>query len=217
MNLSMIITATMTMLLSLSPLAFAQAPPAKRAQSPRVRSRRVVDPSWEPRQGATGNIFSSAGCAEVYAASSWSYYDDLVQSLKARDFTGLKGLVERDLVYSVPIGVPVLVLEPHPELAEGGRPMPVEVRILEGTFKDKRAWVPGIWLARLVEVPVRLTPTQQAKEKAAALAAQRAVKAKAKEEAKAKVKPTEAEAEKPPAPERPRRPAPAGDAGGGNK
>ena len=82
--------------------------------------------------GATSTL-SFAGDPEVLIAVSTYSFDSMSKALIAKDWMGLKQLLDAGLVYSVPDGTRVLVID-----SEYGKR---KIRVLEGESTGRDGWV----------------------------------------------------------------------------
>lgn len=133
----------------------------------------VPDPSWKPRPGdrATVLVANTPACANL------ACYEEFVKFAAANDPVGLDSYLRRGLVKMLSRGTAVLVLKRYKTeaptviqpISPGGLPegppavvlnspvseadSPLEVRILDGEFKDQVRIVPERFVAELIAAP----------------------------------------------------------------
>jgi hypothetical protein len=142
----------------------AEGPGAK----PTSNVEMVPDPNWYPRPGEQAAIWGE----DAPAAPNYLGYRNWQKFTEANDVSGLNDLYARKAVVKIPQGTPVLILKkysPAPTVTYAGdaaslgdavirdalaeRPnryrYPIEVRILDGEFRDQVRFVPEVDVARL--------------------------------------------------------------------
>lgn len=108
----------------------------------------VPDPSYVPKAGDRAQIHAPED-GDAFGASDAISYSMLAKAVKAEDSEGLKELAQKGRIALVRSGLNVLVIESHDNFLTGDLPA-VELRLMEGTGKNKVLWVPSFYVARMV-------------------------------------------------------------------
>jgi hypothetical protein len=150
------LTAILLGCLSLAGPAIAQS---KSEAPPKTRSARVsVVQGWEPAVGQDASIVNPQG-GSVYVAFGDTAWTSLKNAVKANDKVGVDQLIEGKAAAAIPSATPVLVLKPidrrqMPRFVDGRMrsisvPTSWEVRIKDGTLKDRVAIVSADYVGKL--------------------------------------------------------------------
>jgi hypothetical protein len=150
----------------------ADDPPKKAAVVPPAPAM-IPDRNWDPNPGDQAEIFGGD------APSSQNYigFREWAKFTEAGDAIGKNGLYDRRVVIALPMGTRVLIVKRYSPPPAPSRTMspedfadlaistslsapapkrqyPLEVRILDGEFKDQIRFVPEESVARMVPAPV---------------------------------------------------------------
>lgn len=143
-------------------LAVLVAVAGQNAGTPRYRYEAVSPPA---KPGAV--LYAHLGGTEgvVMAAADPAAHRELLKSVGAGDDTGTKELLAEGKILSLQPGTAVRVLEVDDGPAA---PLPsYEVRVLDGKYRDKKAWLVTIWARRRVEAsdPPKAKPAPRKKRR----------------------------------------------------
>lgn len=112
----------------------------------------VVDLSWVPAPGDRAFAYSPDG-SDRFAMADMFAFQDYVKAVKAGDTAGLKDLAEKGRLVLLKSKTPILVVERHTNPYLAGGVHAIELRILDGDYKDKKAWIYEGDVCRLFERP----------------------------------------------------------------
>jgi hypothetical protein len=150
----------------------ADEPPKKAAVDPRAPAM-VPDRNWDPKPGDQAEIFGG----DAPSSQNYMGFREWAKFTEAGDAVGKNGLYDRRVIIALPMGTHVLVVKRYSPPPAPSRTMtpedyadlvissslnppaqrrqyPLEVRVLDGEFKDQIRFVPEESVARMVPAPV---------------------------------------------------------------
>jgi hypothetical protein len=141
------------------------------------QDKKVPDKKWFPQPGDHAVLYREDKLSICITTDMFAF-EECFKFSRANDKAGMEDMVRRKRLALADSGTSVLVIELHVNRFIADGTPAIELRILDGEFKDQKAWVRQSEVARLIDKPFDPVEEKEKKDRATLLA-----KRKAKEDA----------------------------------